>query len=276
MVNTLYRPEMSVTFPGHRSPGPSKPSLFVGAVQEARITRPEPATPDELAAVHTDDYLRDLLSSGEGLASSAGFPWSRAYADSVLHTTGALRCAIDAALSDGEFHVAPVSGFHHAVPSSGMDFCAVSGQAAASVAVHRARGAVGAYFDLDAHYGNSIDDTYRFQPDLLRAVPRGMNVNPSGTTATSYAADLARAIARVRRRRPDYVVLCHGADTVAGDPLGCGVLSLNEWLDAGRAVARAFASTPTVYCLFGGYGRDAVDLHAAGARAAISARGTRT
>jgi len=60
--------------------------------------------------------------------------------------------------------------------------------------MYRERGLSGAWIDLDGHFGNSIDDTIDFAPDLARAVPvRPCSRSPSsaatvGTTRTSCCA----------------------------------------------------------------------------------------
>ncbi len=273
-MRIVYDATMSAVVDEHASPGPRKPGLFMSAAAGLRptIIPPRRCTPADLATGHTDDYVRDFIE-GSGLAESSGLRWTASVRDAALSCVGALRSAIEDALSTGTSCVAPVAGFHHAVPTSGMHFCALSGQAIASVSVHRTLGAVGAYLDLDAHHGNSIDDTYAFQPELLKAVPRGMNVNPHGYDPRGYTRRAVAGAKRLALARPDYVVLCHGADTISGDPMGAGLLTRDQWVQLGADVAATLRGIPMVYCLFGGYADDAVlgQLHVDGATAAVSA-----
>lgn len=167
----------------------------------------------------------------------------------------------------------PTSGFHHAHPDRGAGFCTFAGQAIASIKLYRDKGARGAYFDLDGHYGNAIEDCRNYIPDINKAVPPGFNINPQGHNA-DYLNYLINACAKVEEAilngDIDYVVWCHGADSHEHDDLG-GQVSTEYWVKCAevfyewvRAVDIKLDEIgkkplPLTLALFGGYRSDSYD-----------------
>ena len=163
----------------------------------------------------------------------------------------------------------PSSGFHHARPQAGSSFCTFSGQVIAAVKAWRDHGARGAWFDLDGHHGNSIEDAREFAPELADAIPEGCNVNPSGR-GRDYLERLAEGPEALGKRVVvgdiHYVAFAHGADSHIDDDFGyqCDTY---EWLAASclvyeaiRAWSQALGrSVPVVLTLFGGYRDDSLE-----------------
>ena len=93
--------------------------------------------------------------------------WTPRYAESVVYQNSSLYRALrHAVMHPGQVSFSPTSSFHHANPSRGALFCAFFGQVIASVKINHEFSLCGAYIDLDGHYGNSIDNSRDFVPDL--------------------------------------------------------------------------------------------------------------
>jgi len=226
----------------------------------------EPLTRKDFEIAHDKNYVDAFLTGGEGCRSN-GLPWSEELADSVKYTNGSLYYSIKYATENtNSFVLSPTSGFHHATPLRGGAFCTFSGQVIASVKRYRETGAVGAYLDLDAHYGNSIGDSSIFCPDVDAAIT--LNLNPA-MHGELYLAELADGLETLERQIDagiDYVVWCHGADSHRDDDLG-GCVGTKDWLECSnmfysfiRRKRNEGHNVPVVASLFGGYRRDDYDF----------------
>jgi acetoin utilization deacetylase AcuC-like enzyme len=293
-LRLFYRPEMVLEHDTARnySKSPLKPQLFVDFLRRYDLLKHfvmwsewPPFRRDDFLVAHTERYVDAFFSGREPLASSNRLAWSEQFADSVRYTNASLYHALRAAVAEpGHIAFSPTSGFHHATPRAGSGFCTFSGQVIASVKLYRRHGLAGAYIDLDGHYGNSIEDSRAFVPELNEAIPRGCNVNPQGKHE-AYLADLTDKLRWLRgqllQKRIHYIVFAHGADSHEWDNLG-GQCTTAEWLEASRLVYRMLDETsrtlrkpvPLVLSLFGGYRRDHYDsvlsLHAADAAICLS------
>ncbi len=274
-LTLLYRDEMvPADEPANYSTSPTKPRRFLEFLRQSPLWSHvnvsedfAPLTRDQLLLAHEARYV-DAFMTGTplALAESNGLRWSPAFRDSVLLTNGCLLAAITAAADHPEQLVmAPVSGFHHARPSEGSGFCTFSGQVIAAVRLYRERGLRGAWLDLDGHFGNSIEDTRRFAPDLNAAIAPWANFNPSGSHQ-AYLSDLGDKLADLAGRAAagevDYICVAHGADSHEWDQLGYQC-STDEWLQAAEmvyqtlaAIRRDRAQISVTLALFGGYRDD--------------------
>lgn len=282
-VGLWFRPEMSPPDSlGNYSKSPTKPARFVeylrGTPLWPHVTLRSdfaPVARDHLLLAHTPAYVDAFLTGAQPLCERNGLRWSPVFRESVLWTNGSLVAALDAAIDcPSQVQMAPVSGFHHAQPNGGSGFCTFSGQVVAALRLYRERGLRGVWFDLDGHFGNSIEDSRDFAPDLNEAIPPDANINPLGSHAR-YLADLQTRVEEVRTQllagQLDYVCFAHGADSHEWDQLG-HQCSTAEWLEAARLIyamlreVRQQRPVPVVLALFGGYRDDAPDavlgLHA--------------
>jgi acetoin utilization deacetylase AcuC-like enzyme len=275
----FYRDEMAPEdAPGNLSKSPSKPRRFLEFLRHTPVWPHievtdgfAPVTRDDLLLAHEATYVDAFLSGKGPLAESNSMRWSPEFRDSVLLTNGCLLAAMRAATDDPtQVTMAPVSGFHHATPSSGGGFCTFSGQVVAGLTLYRDGGLRGAWIDMDGHYGNSIEDSREFAPDLERAIPDGCNVNPVGMHArylSSLADQLREVEVLVGKGELQYVCVAHGADSHEWDQLGLQCTTA-EWLQAGRmvyemlarcrnqAVASGRRPVAVTLALFGGYRDD--------------------
>ena len=272
-IQILYRSEVAPPDQtGNYSKSPTKPRRFVQYLETTPVwphvdLRADfaPVTREQLLLAHTPMYVDDFLAGASPLAASNGLQWTPELRDSVLWANGAMLAAVQRALAEPEAVVmAPVSGFHHARPGGGSGFCTFSGQVIAALEVYQQHGKRGVWFDLDGHFGNSIQDSRDFAPALNEAIPHWANINPSGSHR-SYLIDLQRHIALAKAAllagEVDYVAFAHGADSHEWDQLG-HQCSTEEWLEAAELIyamvaeVRAQRPLPLVLALFGGYRDD--------------------
>lgn len=286
-IDIYYRPEMVLNDEGtsNFSRSPEKPRLLREFLKTRglyahfnEISDWEPFTRDDFLTAHDAGYVDKFFAGKRPARTSNGLAWSPQFADSVRYTNASLYTAIKNALERPDtVAFSPTSGFHHAKPFCGSGFCTFSGQVIASLKLYREKKAVGAYIDLDGHFGNSIEDARgHVGPDLDAAVPPGMNINPDGFHAR-YLADLRAKLDTLEKKAAageiNYIVFCHGADSHEWDQLGSNC-STEEWLECSRMVysmikrldeklGRPF---PLALALFGGYRSDdyesVLNLHA--------------
>ncbi len=272
-LSMFYRPGMSPSEAASFSKSPTKPRRFMEFLRETPVWNHvdiredfKPLTRADLMTAHTFSYV-DAFLYGEvdGGAESNGIDWSEELRDSVLLTNSSLFAAISAACaSPATITMSPTSGFHHATPRGGQGFCTFSGQVIAGLELYRSKGLRGAWIDLDGHYGNSIDDSMGFAPDLEKAIP--VNINPTGRRQ-NYLNDLTGKLLDlgelVMSGKVDYVCVAHGADSHEWDQLG-SQCTTKQWLEASTLVyssIRAWSDelgrpVPTTLALFGGYRDD--------------------
>jgi acetoin utilization deacetylase AcuC-like enzyme len=229
----------------------------------------DPITRAQLLTAHHEEYV-DAFLRGDPLCESNGISWSPGFLKSVLHANGSLLSATVWANQHPEVvQMSPTSGFHHATPDGGGGFCTFSGQVISALHMWRTQKRRCAWIDLDGHFGNSIEDSREFAPDLNEAIPRGCNLNPTGTHQR-YLNDLAEMLLElgedVIAGRIHYVCVAHGADSHEWDQLG-GQTTTAEWIDASRMVYASIRQwsaaigrpVPVVISLFGGYRDDHPD-----------------
>ncbi len=135
-----------------------------GLFPPADFIEPEPATWDELALVHTREYLakmRDGTLSPEDIAQLE-LPWSRAMVEGFRLMVGGtvmaarLACGLNGALSipNCKLSIHVGGGLHHAFPNHGEGFCPFN-DVAVAVRVLQQQGTERlAIVDLDVHQGN--------------------------------------------------------------------------------------------------------------------------
>jgi acetoin utilization deacetylase AcuC-like enzyme len=277
-IAVYYRDDMvPPDAPGNYSKSPTKPRRFMEFMRNTPMwpyieVRDAfgPVRREQLLTAHKSAYVDAFLTgSPRGLAESNGLTWSPQFRDSVLMTNSCLLTAITAAADDPtQVTMAPVSGFHHATPDAGQGFCTFSGQVVAALELYRSRGLRGAWIDLDGHYGNSIEDTRAFSPDLNKAIAPGLNINPCGDH-DAYLEDLDTQlqflVEMAARGEVDYVCVAHGADSHEWDQLGSQCTTA-EWLRASDKVYSCLArlnrwewapkKVGVTLALFGGYRDD--------------------
>lgn len=264
------------------SKSPLKPYLLMQRIRHLgfsdlflQTSKFEPFTKADFELAHTPLYVENVFN-GEGNYRSNNLPWSK----NLVHSLGYTNAALYEAKKHALLHpqtvcFAPVSGMHHAQPNRGSGFCTFSGQVISALKLYDEFGVSGAYFDLDGHYGNSIEDTRAFEPKLNLAIPVGCNINPGGHNA-SYIEAFKRGLNHVGElilaSKIHYVVFAHGADSHEDDDIGGGCDTKHWLLCAGifaewvnEISVKLGKPLPVTLALFGGYRADnynaVLDLH---------------
>ena len=264
------------------SKSPLKPKLLIEKIKKSKDSKYfditdefEPIKKSDFLIAHASEYV-DNIYNKTGNYRSNSLPWSEELVESLPYTTGSLLAAKRYAINNPDtLCFAPISGMHHARPTGGSGFCTFSGQVISAIKIYKEYGLSGAYFDLDGHFGNSIEDTYSFNPDLIKAIPKDCNVNPSGYDE-DYLEDFKKKLSKVEKlildNKVHYVVFAHGADSHEDDDLG-GQLNTECWLKAAEIFSKWVNKVskklgkklPVILCLFGGYRNDdyniVLDLH---------------
>ena len=234
-----------------------------------------------IAGVHDPAYVEAVRTGQPGrLATSQGFRWSHAFADSVARIWNGHLTACRLAQADRVI-LHPVSGAHHAGYASGGGFCTFNflvGAARAELDSGLERVAI---VDLDGHPG---DGTW----DLAKDDDRIAIFDIAGSTwgdvengdrveyhEVADGRDYARALARLPhfldRTRPELVQYQAGVDAWERDPLGgipgvtAGFLADRDRVVIGHVIGRGI---PIVINLGGGYAAE--ELHVSTARVAQS------
>jgi acetoin utilization deacetylase AcuC-like enzyme len=134
-----------------------------------------------------------------------------------------------------------------------------------------------ALLDIDYHHGNGAQDIFWRRRDVLTisihghprytypyfsgfddekgsAAGRGFNLNlplPENIDGERYRRELERALARIRKFEPQFLVLALGLDTARGDPTGSFRLMTRDFRENGRMIGGL--GLPTLVVQEGGY-----------------------
>ncbi|HET6630515.1 MAG TPA: histone deacetylase family protein [Woeseiaceae bacterium] len=164
---------------------------------------------------------------------------------------------------------------HHAEREAFGGFCYFN---SSSIAAHylSSHGRV-ALLDIDYHHGNGSQDIFWRREDVLtislhghprdtypyfsgfddekgEGPGRGYNVNlplPEGIDGERFGKELAKALDRVVKHKPEFLVVALGLDTAKGDPTGSFRLVTRDFRANGRAIASL--ALPTLVVQEGGY-----------------------
>ncbi len=264
-----------------------------GLVDPRDTIEPEPASWDELALVHTADYLhrmRDGAMTPEDVAQLE-LPWSREMVDGfrvmvggtiqagliatgleVRSTKSEVRSTSDFRLQTSGVRAAVHigGGLHHAFPNHGEGFCPFN-DVAVAVRVLQSHGIERvAVIDLDVHHGNGTAFIFESDPRVFTFSmhqqynypmwkPRGsLDIGlPDGAHDATYLRQLEDALPRVLAHRPACVFYLAGADPYEDDQLGGLRLTRAGLRQRDRLVMDALraAHLPLVVTLAGGYAR---------------------
>jgi acetoin utilization deacetylase AcuC-like enzyme len=281
-VKVFYSPRYEVSLPGHIWPT-SKYRLIANRLPAECLVDPTEASWEDLALVHTGEYLEKLRSNTltpEDIATLE-LPWQSELADAFRLMVGGTIGAATAALDEGRAgHLG--GGLHHAFANHGEGFCPLNDVAVAIRVVQRERGIQrAAVVDCDVHHGNGTSMIFERDADVFTfSIHQQLNYpffKPRSDLDIGledeagddrYLEALAGALPRVMESRPELIVYLAGADPYEGDRLGglkltkAGLAARDRLvIDAARA-----AGVPVATVLAGGYATnvdDTVDIHTA-------------
>jgi len=247
---------------------------------------PRPATDDELALVHSRDYIDRVRAASRALGGDAGgsTPFGRwTYEIAALGAGGCL-AAVDAVLEErvqNAYALVRPPG-HHAGPSGGCGYCVFNNAAVATLYLRQARSVERvAIVDWDVHHGNGTQETFWSDPAVLTISVHqedlfppgsglvgevgegdgaGATINvplPAGAGRAAYLEVLDRvAIPALERFAPQFILVACGLDAGMLDPLGrmnltseCFAMMTSRMAGA----AAALCDSRLVLCHEGGY-----------------------
>ena len=287
-MNVLYSPRYHIDIGLHVFPTRKYQLVHARLVEDGVIAQPDVIEPnaaawDELALVHTREYLtkiRDGTLAPDDIAQLE-LPWSPEMVEGfrvmVGGTIEAARLAVDHGGIVG--HIG--GGLHHAFPNHGEGFCPFNDVAVAIRVLQREGVQRAAVIDLDVHHGNgtafifeSDSNVFTFsmhqQYNYPMWKPRGsLDIGlMDGIGDADYHRQLEEALPAVMASNPECLFYLAGADPYEQDQLG----GLSLTLDGLRARDRIVIDQarrnrlPMVIVLAGGYARrveDTVAVHTA-------------
>lgn len=252
---------------------------------------PVPAASDEeLAAVHSLDYVRRLETTchrGGGwvtldTVAAAGTATAARFA------AGAAIAAVDSVVRGPEraaFSLMRPPG-HHALRRAPMGFCFFGNVAIAAQHARRRHGIERVLIvDFDVHHGNGTQAVFEMDPSVLfcsmhqfpfypgtgnvdeigSGPGTGLTANlplPAGAGGDAYRRVFEEAVLPIARRfQPGLVIVSAGYDAHWRDPLGKMKLTAGDYahlVEYCQAIADEFAQGRIVLALEGGYNRDAL------------------
>jgi acetoin utilization deacetylase AcuC-like enzyme len=256
--------------------------VAAGHVHWAGFTEPHAASWEDLALVHTREYLNKVRDGRltEEDVRLLELPWLPGLADGFCLMTGGTCVTCELALDHGgAVHLG--GGLHHAFPDHGEGFCLFNDVAVAIRRLQRdARIRTAAVVDCDVHHGNGTAFIFAADPTVFTFSIHQQRNYPSWKPASDldiglsdgagddeYLTRLEEALPQVMRSQPELILYLAGSDPFEEDRLGGLALTLEGMRRRDRLVldAAASASVPVAVVLAGGYAlkvEDTVQAHA--------------
>jgi acetoin utilization deacetylase AcuC-like enzyme len=252
-------------------------------VQPSDLLEPQPASWDDLALVHTAEYLtkiRDGALSEDDLRQLE-LPWSQQMVDGFRVMVGGTILTAQCAVDERTIAVHIGGGLHHAFANHGEGFCPFNDVAVAVRVLQRRGVERAAIVDLDVHHGNGTAFVFESDPRVFTFSmhqqhnyplwkPRGsLDIGlPDGTGDAEYLSKLEQGLLKMMASAPQCVFYLAGADPYEDDQLGGLGLTQAGLRTRDRMVMERVraAGLPLVIVLAGGYARrveDTVAIHVA-------------
>ena len=249
--------------------------LREAGMPDAAFIEPHMAAEEELALVHTPEYLADLRSGCHTERTMPSeLPISKEIVDAGFLAAGGTILAAREALKRGRA-LKLTGGCHHAFADQAEGFCYVNDLAVA-VRVLQKEGAIkkAAVVDCDLHQGNGTAVIFRRDETVFTFSIHQENIYPRKkrsdidvglydlATEDEYLPHLEKHIPKILdEHKPDLVMYQAGADPYAGDQLGTLKLS-KEGLKRRDAYVLGECRSrgiPVAGTLGGGYALDPAD-----------------
>jgi len=220
-----------------------------GLAGRVRLGVPCLASREELLRFHDAAHVNWVAlcsQSGSGLVDDEDTPaYPGVYEDAAARVGTALAALRMIMSGEARCSFQPVGGMHHGRRHRGAGFCPFN-DIGVVIETLRAEYGVGriAYVDIDAHHGDGVFYSYEADPRLViadihqdgrtlypgtghaeetgKGAAVGSKLNlplAPGARDGDFLAAWERAEAHLEARRPEFVILQCGADSLAGDPL---------------------------------------------------------
>jgi acetoin utilization deacetylase AcuC-like enzyme len=260
-------------------------------VSDHDLIAPDAASWDDLARVHTGDYLQKARDGGFSLSELAQLeiPWTREVMEGFRLMTGGTVAAARLALGRGAA-VNLGGGFHHAFAAHGEGFCLFN-DVAVAVRVLQGDGLIrsAVIVDCDVHHGNGTAMIFERDPSVFTFSihqqhnypvfkPRSsLDIGlPDGAGDEEYLRHLASGLGQALAEPTDLTLYLAGADPFEEDRLGGLGVTKDGLRRRDRMVLEACRGRgiPVTTVLAGGYARrldDTVAIHVATVKESIRA-----
>lgn len=248
---------------------------------------PRPATSEELALIHTSEYLNDILNIRYTPATISGeLPLSQEIVDAFILGVGGSIVAAEKAREGGAV-MNIGGGLHHAFPDHAEGFCLFNDIAIAIQALRRSgfEDKI-VVVDCDLHQGNGTAFIFQQDPSVFTFSIHQENNYPikqksdldlgldDGTGDDEYLALLEKHLPPImKKERPGLVFYIAGGDPYVYDMLGGLSLTTEGLFRRDRSVLSKSkeAGCGAVILLAGGYAQrleDTIQIHFQTAKAA--------
>jgi acetoin utilization protein AcuC len=244
----------------------------LGVLDGIELTSPQPASDDELAEIHTRDYIAAVRRSsgpqpsdwhvGHGIGTSDNPAFPGMHEASALIAGGSLAGARAIAAGSVRRAVNIAGGLHHAMADRASGFCVYNDPALAIKELLAGGVERVAYVDVDVHHGDGVQAAFYDDPRVLtvsvhetplalwpgtgfptecgRGAAIGTAVNvpvPAGAGDAAWLRAFHAVVPSVITAfRPQVLVTQHGADSHRDDPLADLNLTVDGQLAAYRAL----------------------------------------
>jgi acetoin utilization deacetylase AcuC-like enzyme len=299
-MRVVYSPRYHIDIGAHVFPTIKYQRLQRELAASGRWTfvEPEPASWEELALVHTTEYLHKVRTGDLTTEESAQLelPWAPEIVEGFRLMTGGTLLAARDALGISQIpnpesqrgvglHIG--GGFHHAFSNHGEGFCLFNDVAVAIRVLQREdRIRRAAIVDCDVHHGNGTAMIFDLEPSVFTFSIHQQHNYPAFKPRSSldvgvadrlqnveYLTKLRQALPKVLAFEPEIIFYLAGADPYEDDQLGGLALTFEGLRERDRLVFTAChaAGIPVALTLAGGYARrleDTVAIHRASFEAA--------
>lgn len=244
----------------------------LGVLDGIELTAPPPASDDELAEVHTREYIAAVRNAsgsergdwhaGHGLGTPDNPTFPGMHDSSALIAGGSIAAARAIAAGSVRRAVNIAGGLHHAMADRASGFCVYNDAALAIKALLAGGVERVAYVDVDVHHGDGVQAAFYDDPRVLtvsvhetplalwpgtgfatecgRGPAAGTSVNvpmPAGAADAAWLRAFHAVVPSVVAAfRPQVLVTQHGADSHHDDPLADLNLTVDGQLAAYRAL----------------------------------------
>ncbi len=226
-----------------------KETVKQGLDKKVRIASPSMCLEEDIARFHSQQYLQKVKvqsASGTGYLDYGDTPAFKGVFEATSYVIGSDLDGLRQAMhGDATRIFVPIAGLHHAKRGTAAGFCVFND---AGIVIETLRQQFGvkriAYVDIDAHHGDGVFYAFENDPDLIfadihedgrflypgtgfaqetgkgAAVGTKLNIplHPGADDAAFHAA-WPEIEEFIRSRKPEFILLQAGADSIAGDPI---------------------------------------------------------
>lgn len=210
--------------------------LHEGTAQQSDFFTPEKCDIEVVLAVHTQEYVADLLdlTLDARAARKIGFPLSAALVERELRIAqGTIMGCQKAFETKVSFNIA--GGTHHAYSDRGEAFCLLNDQAiAAQFLLDNQLAKKILIIDLDVHQGNGTAAIFKNNLNVFTFSTHGKTnypfkkeksdldiAFPNGTTDVEFLNTISEVIPKlIHQQKPDFIFYLAGVDILESDKLG--------------------------------------------------------